>query len=87
MISQLATWTGSSSTEKLNSSPHMGFLEPGTIELHQHTEDQLMRPNEQGQSSYKRFYPKAYDMENIYYQHVTHLIDSVVHVLHFHFIL
>lgn len=29
------TWTGSSSTEKSNSSPHMGFLEPGIIELHQ----------------------------------------------------
>ena len=27
------TWAGSSSTEKLNSSPHMGFLEPGIIEL------------------------------------------------------
>jgi hypothetical protein len=31
----MTTRTGSSSTEKLNSSPHMGFLEPGTIELHQ----------------------------------------------------
>lgn len=30
------TWTGSASTKKLNSSPHIGFLEPGTMELHEH---------------------------------------------------
>ncbi|KAG5589624.1 hypothetical protein H5410_040138 [Solanum commersonii] len=36
------TSAGSSSTEKLNSSPHIGFLEPGIIELQQVQEYTLL---------------------------------------------